>query len=162
MRRKPRPDRAPAALAGSPKTPERSWLRAAFSRFRCCVADARVDATTGGVKAPGAAPKGRRTALSQPGGEVELWGDAELSDALGDAFDVVATETAELADVHGFHSYPARMHPETAQRLIARLSAAGHEDECDAIFVTVVCSVAASPRLAAIRLNSINAARLSG
>ncbi len=77
------------------------------------------------MKAPPAAPKGRRTALSQLGGAVELWGDAALSAALHEAFDVVATETAELADVHGFHSYPARMHPETAQRLIAQLSAPG-------------------------------------
>jgi hypothetical protein len=77
------------------------------------------------VTAPFSAPKGRRTALSQLGGDVEVWGDAQLSEALRDAFDVVATETAELADVHGFHSYPARMHPDTAQRLIARLSTAG-------------------------------------
>ena len=77
------------------------------------------------MKAPPAAPKGRRTALSQLGGDVELSGDATLSETLRDAFDVAATETAELADVHGFHSYPARMHPDTAQRLIARLSAAG-------------------------------------
>jgi hypothetical protein len=72
-----------------------------------------------------AAPKGRRTALSQLGGDVELAGDAELAETLRDAFDVVATETAELADVHGFHSYPARMHPDTAQRLIGRLSTVG-------------------------------------
>jgi hypothetical protein len=39
--------------------------------------------------------------------------------------DVAATETAELADVHGFHSYPARMHPLTAARLVEALSVAG-------------------------------------
>jgi len=91
------------------------------------VADAHGDATTGAVNAPAppAAPKGRRTALSQLGGTVETWGDGALSEALRDAFDVTATETAELGDVHGFHSYPARMHPETAARLIARLSRAG-------------------------------------
>jgi hypothetical protein len=54
-----------------------------------------------------------------------VWGEAELAEALQSALDVAATETAELADVHGFHSYPARMHPETASRLIAALSAAG-------------------------------------
>ena len=100
-------------------------FRPAFWRFRCCVADARVDATTGGVKAPPAAPQGRRTALSQLGGDVELAGDAQLVETLRHAFDVAATETAALADVHGFHSYPARMHPDTAQRLIARLSPPG-------------------------------------
>jgi hypothetical protein len=76
------------------------------------------------VKLPPGAP-GRRTALSQLGGAVEVVGEAERGDALGHAFDVEATETAELPDVHGFHSYPARMHPATAQRLIARLSENG-------------------------------------
>lgn len=48
-----------------------------------------------------------------------------MADTLRAAFDVSATETAELCDVHGFHSYPARMHPDTAQRLVARLSTTG-------------------------------------
>jgi DNA methylase len=68
---------------------------------------------------------GRRTALSQLGGPAELWGDADAAEVLRHAFDVTATETAQLPDVHGFHSYPARMHPETAARLIARLSSPG-------------------------------------
>ncbi len=68
----------------------------------------------------------RRTALSQLGGEVELLGpDRALGEVLRAAFDVVATETSELPDVHAFHSYPARMHPETATRLIAALSGSG-------------------------------------
>ncbi len=67
----------------------------------------------------------RRTALSQLGGAVELWGDGRLGDVLQQAFAVEATETAELRDVHGFHSYPARMHPVTAERLIAGLSLPG-------------------------------------
>jgi hypothetical protein len=73
------------------------------------------------VKAPPRAQE-RRTALSQLGGAVDLQGDPDLGAALGHAFDVTATETAELADVHGFHSYPARMHPVTALRLIESLS----------------------------------------
>jgi hypothetical protein len=77
------------------------------------------------VKAPPSAEKARRTALSQLGGSVEVSGDAASTQILRHAFDVAATETAELADVHGFHSYPARMHPETAARLVAELSAAG-------------------------------------
>jgi hypothetical protein len=77
------------------------------------------------VKAPLPAAKGRRTALSQLGGEVETWGEAEAAAGLASALDVEATETAELADVHGFHSYPARMHPETAARLVASFSAVG-------------------------------------
>ncbi|HYQ16686.1 MAG TPA: hypothetical protein VEQ58_13035, partial [Polyangiaceae bacterium] len=68
------------------------------------------------------AEPGRRTALSQLGGAIELWGEPQGAEALRAAFEVEATETAALADVHGFHSYPARMHPETAGRLIAALS----------------------------------------
>lgn len=75
------------------------------------------------MKPPPRAPA-RRTALSQLGGAVERAGDSAAAQALGHAFDVSATETAELADVHGFHSYPARMHPETARRLIASFSQA--------------------------------------
>jgi hypothetical protein len=77
------------------------------------------------VTTPPPAAKGRRTALSQLGGAVETWGDATGAGALKHAFEVTATETAELADVHGFHSYPARMHPETAARLVAALSQPG-------------------------------------
>lgn len=56
---------------------------------------------------------------------MELWGDAARSAPLERAFDVGPTETAELGDVHAFHSYPARMHPETARRLIVDLSKTG-------------------------------------
>jgi DNA methylase len=75
------------------------------------------------VKASPPAAKGRRTALSQLGGAVEVWGEPAAAAALKSALDVTATETAELRDVHGFHSYPARMHPDTAARLVASLSA---------------------------------------
>jgi hypothetical protein len=64
----------------------------------------------------------RRTALSQLGGTIDRSGDVASTELLEHAFSVEATETAQLADVHGFHSYPARMHPETAARLIAALS----------------------------------------
>jgi adenine-specific DNA methylase len=74
---------------------------------------------------PRAAEPGRRTALSQLGGAIETEGDPAGVEALREAFAVQATETAELRDVHAFHSYPARMHPETAARLVAALSAPG-------------------------------------
>lgn len=67
----------------------------------------------------------RRTALSQLGGDIELSGDPVPAAVLKHAFEVQATETAELRDVHGFHSYPARMHPVTAERLIEGLSGPG-------------------------------------
>ena len=54
---------------------------------------------------------------------METWGNG--AEPLAHAFDVAATETAELPDVHGFHSYPARMHPQTAARLLDALSAPG-------------------------------------
>ena len=77
------------------------------------------------MKASPPAAKGRRSALGQLGGAVEVWGEVESGELLRGALDVAATETAELADVHAFHSYPARMHPDTAARLIAGLSTAG-------------------------------------
>jgi hypothetical protein len=56
---------------------------------------------------------------------VELWGEPGLATALEQAFRVDATETRALPDVHAFHSYPARMHPETARRLVQELSQVG-------------------------------------
>ena len=55
---------------------------------------------------------------------MQVDGNGRDGAALRHAFEVTATETAELRDVHGFHSYPARMHPETARRLIEALSRA--------------------------------------
>jgi SAM-dependent methyltransferase len=45
--------------------------------------------------------------------------------AIAYALDVGPSEAATRAHVHGFHAYPARMHPLTAQRLIERLSSPG-------------------------------------
>lgn len=62
-----------------------------------------------------------RRALSHVGGQVKLLGDAALGTLLAGALDVPTSEVAEeaaRAHVHGFHSYPARMHPLTARRLI--------------------------------------------
>jgi SAM-dependent methyltransferase len=65
----------------------------------------------------------RRRALSHAGGEVELaGGDRESRRVLERALDVDAREQATLAHVHGFHSYPARLHPDTAARLVEALS----------------------------------------
>ena len=46
-------------------------------------------------------------------------GDAERA-ALSAALDVTGDDDASRAHVHGFHSYPARLHPTTARRLIRR------------------------------------------
>jgi DNA modification methylase len=72
------------------------------------------------ARAPG---KRRRRALSHVGGTTRVTGGtaAERS-ALVAALDVTSKEAAVMAHVHGFHSYPARLHPGTAERLISTLS----------------------------------------
>ena len=73
-----------------------------------------------------AAPRKRR-ALSHVGGEIELWRSSEdaVTRALVRALDVSGDETATRSHVHGFHSYPARLHPQTARVLIGALSKPG-------------------------------------
>jgi hypothetical protein len=53
---------------------------------------------------------------------VELSGDPRDTDALAYALDVRSEEETR-AHVHGFHSYPARLHPLTARRVVERFSA---------------------------------------
>ncbi len=71
----------------------------------------------------------QRRALTHVGGEVAREGAKEESLALAHALDV-ARSTGEEGDparahVHGFHVYPARMHPVTATRLVEITSVAG-------------------------------------
>jgi SAM-dependent methyltransferase len=67
-----------------------------------------------------------RRALSHVGGAIELVGGSEDErDALKAALSVRADEDSTQAHVHGFHSYPARLHPLTARRLIEGLSQPG-------------------------------------
>jgi SAM-dependent methyltransferase len=59
------------------------------------------------------------------GGAVEIvGGDEPLQAALKAALDVGGDDDRARAHVHGFHSYPARMHPTTARELVVRLSPA--------------------------------------
>jgi len=70
--------------------------------------------------------KRERRALSHVGGLVELVGGSEEERrALQAALHVKPDETTTQAHVHGFHSYPARLHPDTARRLIDGLSRPG-------------------------------------
>jgi DNA modification methylase len=66
--------------------------------------------------------KKRRRSLTHVGGDVELEGDAHEAKLLARALDVPPPpeqgEGPERAHVHGFHAYPARMHPVTAARLV--------------------------------------------
>ena len=65
----------------------------------------------------------RRRALSHVGGAAEVSSDsAELGSLIAKALDVGEEDERVLAHVHGFHSYPARMHAETARSLIEALS----------------------------------------
>lgn len=67
-----------------------------------------------------------RRSLSHVGGPVETFGpDLEAAAVLGAALRVRADEASTMRHVHGFHSYPARLHPETAARLVEGLSKPG-------------------------------------
>ncbi|NOU34488.1 MAG: hypothetical protein HOO96_41880 [Polyangiaceae bacterium] len=83
-----------------------------------------------------------RRALTHVGGAVATWGDELAAQRLAEALDVAPAEpgpTGEArasgatqegedpgrAHVHGFHSYPARMHPTTAARLVHAFSEPG-------------------------------------
>jgi hypothetical protein len=60
------------------------------------------------------------------GGEVEFQGGRdEEHEVLLRALDVSADENEVMVDMHGFHSYPARLHPVTARRLIEGFSKVG-------------------------------------
>lgn len=84
----------------------------------------------------------RRRSLTHIGGPVERQGHPETSAILAGALDVAPAQEPrgddrgdgntrddrddpDRAHVHGFHSYPARMHPATAARLVRGLSAPG-------------------------------------
>ncbi|HXX93147.1 MAG TPA: hypothetical protein VEN81_05905, partial [Planctomycetota bacterium] len=61
-------------------------------------------------------PIRRKRSLGQTGGPAELSGDPEASRPLGHCLAV--DPEARLPFTHGFHAYPARMHPETARRAL--------------------------------------------
>lgn len=69
-----------------------------------------------------------RRALTHVGGETTVEGDVTRGAMLAEALEVPtsqALEEAARAHVHGFHSYPARMHPLTARRLVESFSRTG-------------------------------------
>src|SRR5688572_12721214 len=63
-----------------------------------------------------------RRSLSAAGGPATRSGDAELADSLARCLDV--DPGAKLPHTHGFHPWPARMHPETARRALELFPAA--------------------------------------
>ena len=69
-----------------------------------------------------------RRALSHVGGEARREGDPQAAALLAAAVAVPPSAEAEelaRAHVHGFHTYPARMHPLTARRLVDAFSQPG-------------------------------------
>src|SRR5207249_1209733 len=88
-------------------------------------------------------PMKRRRSLTHVGGPAEKSGDPDLASKLAEALDVApapeprrspepsaaappasaaSSDDPDRQHVHGFHAYPARMHPITAARLVAALS----------------------------------------
>ena len=69
-----------------------------------------------------ARPSKIRRSLTNVGGPVELTGRDEIEQsALSHALDV-GPEDGARDHVHGFHSYPARLHAVTARRLVYQRS----------------------------------------
>jgi hypothetical protein len=76
----------------------------------------------------------RRRSLSHVGGAVVTSGDRELAGLLAGALDVepareptaaAPEDDVDRMHVHGFHAYPARIHPVTAARLVRAISREG-------------------------------------
>lgn len=71
------------------------------------------------------APEARR-ALEHVGGETQLSGNPGIAQRLAQAFAVGPELEDEVrAHVHGFHSYPARLHPVVARRALEAFAPAG-------------------------------------
>ena len=76
----------------------------------------------------------RRRSLTHVGGAVETAGDRDVAARLAAALDVAPApeprgsvsenDDPDRSHVHGFHTYPARMHPVTARRLVEAVSTA--------------------------------------
>ncbi|MBI4618352.1 MAG: hypothetical protein HY720_32440 [Planctomycetes bacterium] len=67
--------------------------------------------------------KGRRRSLTNVGGPVEARGEPGAAAALAECLSVGPPE--RLPFTHGFHAYPARMHPEIARRAIRAFGPGG-------------------------------------
>jgi len=71
-------------------------------------------------------PRRERRPLSHVGGKVTCTGPVtEFFPTIQWALDVSSDSDSVRDHVHGFHSYPARLHPVTARRLVEKLSKVG-------------------------------------
>lgn len=82
-----------------------------------------------GKSSPVSRKPGPKRSLTHVGGRVETEGNPEAVRILAHALEVRPSTDREddpsRAHVHGFHSYPARMHPQTAQRLVSGFTPKG-------------------------------------
>ncbi|MDI7268524.1 MAG: DNA methyltransferase, partial [Myxococcota bacterium] len=69
-------------------------------------------------------PPRRKRSFTNVGGPVDRGGDAVVARELARALDVRPAPEPDRW-THGFHAYPARMHPDTAARLVAAFSDPG-------------------------------------
>jgi hypothetical protein len=77
----------------------------------------------------------RRRSLTHVGGAARTTGDARIAAKLAEALDVapapeprddgIVEDDPDRVHVHGFHTYPARMHPATAARLVRATTSEG-------------------------------------
>jgi 16S rRNA G966 N2-methylase RsmD len=65
-----------------------------------------------------------RSSLSNVGGEASTWGDPTAAEALAEALHGADEAPADEL-THGFHTYPARMHPAIASRVLHAFSREG-------------------------------------
>ncbi len=63
--------------------------------------------------------------MTHVGGRVTYRGDPQYEELVRTALSVSSDEEATRRHLHGFHSYPARLHPSTAHHLISNLSGVG-------------------------------------
>jgi hypothetical protein len=72
----------------------------------------------------------RRRSLTNVGGSIDTEGDRADADRLAHALTVPPSTDDDndpaRAHVHGFHTYPARMHPTTAARLVSAFASSGN------------------------------------
>ncbi len=66
-----------------------------------------------------------RRALSHVGGQVQTRGDPSIAPALATAFGGELSAEDARQHVHGFHSYPARLHPTVARRAVELFAPSG-------------------------------------
>lgn len=71
------------------------------------------------------APRRARRALTHVGGPIQIDAGPEYQQLLTRALDVSADDPYATDHVHGFHSYPARLHARTAQSLVLSLTRSG-------------------------------------